>query len=233
MDQIRAQFRGGARPGRRSKAANAAARDRLRSASDRRSSARRRPSAGRGRRQSALLRRRRPRRGGFGGGRGGGGGGFFGGGSRGRLQFSLTDTITFVDKVTIAPGVPGSRLSPRRRRRIEPAARRAIRSRRRPAGRTTALARGSAPIGAAARRVDTLTGDNLHFSPLATFDLRLFANPGDIPEIALKHPWLRGTQVRLEVNQHLRQQAQGARCARQRAASIISRTCSIRSGGRS
>ena len=44
--------------------------------------------------------------GGFGGGRGGGGGGFFGGGngSRGRLQFSLTDTITFVDKVRITPG---------------------------------------------------------------------------------------------------------------------------------
>ena len=49
-------------------------------------------------------------------------------------------------------------------------------------------------------RVDTLTGDNLRFSPLSTFDLRLFANPGDIPEVALKHPWLRGTQVRFEVN---------------------------------
>jgi hypothetical protein len=48
--------------------------------------------------------------------------------------------------------------------------------------------------------VDTLTGDNLHFSPLATFDLRLFANPGDIPEVAVKHPWLRGTQVRFEVS---------------------------------
>jgi outer membrane receptor protein involved in Fe transport len=47
--------------------------------------------------------------------------------------------------------------------------------------------------------VDTLTGNDLHFSPLATFDLRLFANPGDIPEIAVKHAWLRGTQVRLEV----------------------------------
>ena len=30
--------------------------------------------------------------------------------------------------------------------------------------------------------------------------VKLFANPGDIPEIALKHPWLRGTQVRFEVN---------------------------------
>jgi outer membrane receptor protein involved in Fe transport len=44
-----------------------------------------------------------------------------------------------------------------------------------------------------------LTGDNLHFSPLATLDLRLFANPGDIPEVAVRHPWMRGTQVRLEL----------------------------------
>ena len=43
------------------------------------------------------------RGGGF--GRRGGGGGPFGGGNRGRLTFSLTDTITFVDKVTIAPGL--------------------------------------------------------------------------------------------------------------------------------
>jgi outer membrane receptor protein involved in Fe transport len=48
-------------------------------------------------------------------------------------------------------------------------------------------------------RVDSLTGDNLHFSPLATFDLRLFANPGDIPEVVVKHPWMRGTQVRFEI----------------------------------
>jgi hypothetical protein len=47
--------------------------------------------------------------------------------------------------------------------------------------------------------VDTLAGDTLGFSGLATFDLRLFANPGDIPEVAVKHPWLRGTQVRFEV----------------------------------
>jgi outer membrane receptor protein involved in Fe transport len=46
--------------------------------------------------------------------------------------------------------------------------------------------------------VNTLNGDTLHFSPYSTFDLRFFANPGDIPEVAVKHPWLRGTQVRLE-----------------------------------
>jgi outer membrane receptor protein involved in Fe transport len=47
--------------------------------------------------------------------------------------------------------------------------------------------------------VNSLTGDNLHFSSYGTFDLRLFANPGDIPEVVVKHPWLRGTQVRFEV----------------------------------
>ena len=47
--------------------------------------------------------------------------------------------------------------------------------------------------------VDTLTGDNLHFSPLATFDLRLFANFGDMPELTVKHPWLRGSSLRFDV----------------------------------
>jgi outer membrane receptor protein involved in Fe transport len=51
-----------------------------------------------------------------------------------------------------------------------------------------------------ATNVNTLTGDDLHFSSLGTFDLKLFANPGDIPEVVVKHPWLRGTQVRFEVN---------------------------------
>jgi len=51
-----------------------------------------------------------------------------------------------------------------------------------------------------ATRVTTTTGDDLHFSSLGTFNLRLFANPGDVPEVAVKHPWLRGTQFRLEVN---------------------------------
>jgi hypothetical protein len=136
---------------------------------------------------------------GFGGGGRGGGGGFFGGGSRGRLQFSLTDTITFVDKVRIGPGQPeidylngdaaGSG-GGTPRHQVEAQA-------------------GWANNGLGARlganwrsgtTVDTLTGDDLHFSPLATFNLRLFANPGDIPEVSLKHPWLRATQFRLEVN---------------------------------
>ena len=135
-----------------------------------------------------------------GGGRfgGRGGGGFFGGGNRGRLTFSLTDTITFVDKVEIAPGFnldyrhgdASGEDGGTPRHQVEAQA-------------------GYFNNGLGARlvgnlrsgtSVNTLTGDNLRFSPLATFDLRLFANPGDMPEVAVKHPWLRGTQVQLRVD---------------------------------
>jgi len=147
-----------------------------------------------------------PRPEGSGGGRGfggrGGGGGFFGGGgggNRGRIQFSLTDTITFVDKVIIGPGLPeidylhgdatgSSGGTPRHQVQAQ-------------AGYfNNGL---GARLGANWRSgtdVNSLNGDDLHFSSLATFDLRLFANPGDIPEMVVKHPWLRGTQVRFEVN---------------------------------
>ena len=48
--------------------------------------------------------------------------------------------------------------------------------------------------------VATPTGsNNLHFSSLGTFDLRLFANLGEQPELTLKHPWLRGSSLHLDV----------------------------------
>jgi hypothetical protein len=127
-----------------------------------------------------------------------GGGRFFGGRDRGRLTFSLTDTITFVDKVKIREGFPdidylhgdaSGQSGGTPRHQVEARA-------------------GYFNNGLGARlnanwrsgtTVDTLTGDNLRFSPLATFDLRLFANPGDMPELAVKHPWLRGSQVQLRV----------------------------------
>ena len=134
---------------------------------------------------------------GFGGGGRGGGGGFFGGGNRGRLNFSLTDTITFVDRVSIGPGLPvldylhgeaaGSG-GGTPRHNVEARA----------GWSNNGL---GARLGAnwrSATRVDGPNGDDLKFSSLATFDLRLFANLGDQPELALKHPWLRGTQLRLE-----------------------------------
>jgi len=142
--------------------------------------------------------------GGFGrGGRGGGGGGFFGGAgggaNRGRVQFSLTDTITFVDKVRIAPGGPeldylhgdatgSAGGTPRHSVQVQ-------------LGYFNNGLGGR--LGAnwrSATDVNALTGDNLHFSSVGTFNLRLFANPGDIPEVAVKHPWLRGTQVSVEFN---------------------------------
>jgi hypothetical protein len=136
---------------------------------------------------------------GFGGGRGGGG--FFGGpggGSRGRIQFSLTDTITFVDKVQIAPGLM---LDYRHGDAAGSAGGTPLHNVQAQLGYfNNGL---GARLGAnwrSATNVNTLTGDDLHFSSLGTFDLRLFANPGDIPEVVVKHPWLRGTQVRFEVN---------------------------------
>ena len=128
-----------------------------------------------------------------------GGGRFFGGGeNRGRLSLSVTDTITFVDQVTIRQGLPNLDY-------LHGDA----------AGQTGGTPRHvvqaqggyfnngvGARIGANWRSgtsVNTDTGDNLHFSPLATFDLRLFVNSGDMPEVVVKHRWLRGTQVRFEV----------------------------------
>ncbi|HEX6604526.1 MAG TPA: TonB-dependent receptor [Sphingomicrobium sp.] len=136
-----------------------------------------------------------------GGGRGfggRGGGGFFGGGSRGRLTFSLTDTITFVDKVTIAPGLELDYLHGDAAGSSGGTPRHQVQAQ---AGYfNNGLGARLAANFRSGTRVDSLTGDDLRFSSLATFDLRLFANPGDIPELVLKHPWLRGTQVRLEVS---------------------------------
>jgi hypothetical protein len=135
-------------------------------------------------------------RSGFGGRRGGG---FFGGRNRGRITFSLTDTITFVDRVKIGPGLPEIDYL-----HGDAAGQSGGTPRHQVQARAGYFNNGlGARVNANWRSgttVDTLTGDNLHFSPLATFDLRLFANPGDIPEIAVKHPWLRGSQVQLQVN---------------------------------
>jgi outer membrane receptor protein involved in Fe transport len=47
--------------------------------------------------------------------------------------------------------------------------------------------------------VETATGDFLRFSPVATFDLRLFANVGQYLPIVSRMPWLRGASMRFEV----------------------------------
>ena len=135
---------------------------------------------------------------GFGGrGGGGGGGGLFGGGNRGRLTFSLTDTVTFVDKVTIAPGLALDYLHGDAAGSSGGTPRHLVEAR---AGYfNNGLGARLSANYRSGTKVDSLTGDNLRFSPLATFDLRLFANPGDIPELVVKQPWLRGTQVQFTV----------------------------------
>ena len=137
-----------------------------------------------------------------GGGRRGGrgfGGGFFGGGqNRGRIQFSLTDTITLVDRVTIRPGLPEldflhgesiGQTGGRPRHQVEAQA----------GWYNNGLGARLAANWRSGTRVDSLTGDDLRFSPHATFDVRLFANLGEQFELVQKHPWLRGSSVRFEV----------------------------------
>ena len=131
--------------------------------------------------------------------RGFGGGGFFGGGNRGRLQFSLTDTITLVDKVRIAPGVPEldyldgeaiGQTGGRPRHEVEARA----------GWSNNGLGARLSANWRSGTRVESLLGEDLRFSPHSTFDLRLFANLGEQPELVLKNPWLRGSSVRFEVS---------------------------------
>ncbi|MGI8705232.1 MAG: TonB-dependent receptor [Sphingomicrobium sp.] len=134
------------------------------------------------------------------GGRVPGLGRFGGGGGRGgRLTFSLTDTITLVDEVTIRPGLP--RLD---YLRGDAVGQRGGRPRHEVQARAGYFNNGlGARLAANWRsgtRVHSATGDDLRFSPLATFDLRLWANLGQRLGLVARHPWLRGTSVRFEVD---------------------------------
>jgi hypothetical protein len=118
--------------------------------------------------------------------------------ANGRLTFSLTDTITLVDRALIAPGLPqldylhGAPIG---------------QTGGQPRQQVQAQAGWSnngfgARIGAnwrSATRVEAIAGDTLRFAPVATFDLRLFANVGQYLPIVSRHPWLRGASMRFEV----------------------------------
>ena len=129
---------------------------------------------------------------------GGGGGGRFGGGrTGGRLTFSLTDQINLVDEVTIADGIP----------KLDYLDGEAIGSTGgRPRHEVQAEA-GYYNNGLGARlqgnwrsgtTVDSSSGD-LRFSPYADVDLRFFANLGERFDLVAKHPFFRGTSVRLDI----------------------------------
>ena len=138
------------------------------------------------------------------GGRGGFGG--RGGVNRGRLQLSVTHTVTLVDEATIRDGLPkldylGGDASGQSggtpRHRVE-------------------LQTGWSNNGLGARlsgnwrsgtRVEGGPTGDLEFKPLTTIDLRLFANLGERYELVSKHPWLIGSSVRLEVDNLLNERS--------------------------
>ena len=140
-----------------------------------------------------------PGGGGFGPGGGFGGGRFGGNRQGGRLQFSLTHTWNLVDEVTIRPGVP----------ELDYLHGDAAGSTGGTSHHLIEAQGGYYNNGLGARvsanwrsgtHVDSSDGNDLDFSPLATFDLRLFANLGERFDLVSKHPWLRGTSLRFEVN---------------------------------
>lgn len=115
----------------------------------------------------------------------------------GRITFSLTDTITFLDRAIVQAGLPQLNY-------LEGAA----------VGQTGGqpVHQVQAQLGyfkngiggrlglnwRSATKVVLPGMDTLHFSPLATFDLRLFANIGQDVGLVVRHPWLAGTSVRFE-----------------------------------
>jgi uncharacterized membrane protein YgcG len=135
---------------------------------------------------------------GFGGG--GFGGGRFGGGRQGgRLQFSLTHTLNLRDEVTIGPGL--SELDYLRGDALGSTGGRARHEVEAQAGwANNGLGVRLSANWRSGTRVNGGEDGALRFSPLATFDLRLFANLGERFELVSKYPGLRGTQVRLEVD---------------------------------
>lgn len=137
---------------------------------------------------------------GFGRGGGGSGGGRFGGGrTGGRLTLSATDTITFTDELTIAPGLPpldyihGEALNnfggrPRHLVEVESGY------------YNNGLGVRLTSDWRSGTRVDgAVDAGDLRFSPYATFDVRLFANLGERFDIVSKHPFFLGSSVRFDI----------------------------------
>lgn len=147
----------------------------------------------------------RPGGGGGGGGRrfgpGGPGGGRGPGGGGGRLQFALFHTWHFVEKIVIDPSLPALDLlggdatgSSGGQPRHEVQGQFGY-------SNNGLGARMSANWQSATRVNGALGGDGttLRFGDIATFDLRLFANLGQMPTLVRDHPFLRGTRVSLSV----------------------------------
>jgi hypothetical protein len=128
----------------------------------------------------------------------GGGGGAFGG-RGGRLQLSVYHTIVLKDEVRIRPGLPtldyldgeaseGGGGRPRHRIEVD-------------AGYfNNGLGARISGTWQSGTKVDGGSSGTLDFDPLAKVNLNLFANLGERIDLIARQPWLRGTQVRLSVN---------------------------------
>ena len=115
----------------------------------------------------------------------------------GRITFSLTDTITLSDRAMVQSGLPeldylhGAAVG---------------QTGGQPAHQVQAqLGYFKNGIGGrlglnwrSATRVVAPGMATLHFSPFATFDLRLFANVGQNVGLVIRHPWLAGTSIRFD-----------------------------------
>lgn len=117
--------------------------------------------------------------------------------AHGRLTFSLTDTITLVDRAAVAPGRPQLDYL-----HGEPIGQTGGQPRHEIQAQAGWFNNG---VGArfgfdwrSATDVETTDAGQLHFSPFGTFDLRLFANVGQDLAIVAKHPFLAGSSIRFE-----------------------------------
>ena len=134
---------------------------------------------------------------GYGGGGGRGGGGF--GGAGGRLQLALYHTVYFVDRETVAPGVPvldflnGAPLGEtggQYQHEIEAQAGFVLNG---------IGVRATADWRSATHVTGADPSDDLSFSDLGTINLRLFDNLGQQRTVTERFPWLRGARASLNV----------------------------------
>jgi hypothetical protein len=142
--------------------------------------------------------------GGFRGGGGGGGGGR-GGFGQGRLQLAVYHTWTFKDQILVAPGLPaldllnGSAIGSnggQSRHQVEVQAglfRNGLGARLTGSWQSATVVRGAAGVGGA-------NSTDLFFSPMATLNLRLFADLGQQISLVRKHPWVRGARISFSVD---------------------------------
>ncbi|WP_448502803.1 TonB-dependent receptor [Sphingomonas sp.] len=134
------------------------------------------------------------------GGGGGGFGGRGGGAGGGRFQFSLFHTLRLRDTILIREGLPELDLldgSATGNRGGQPRHEVQLRTGYTRDGLGVRL---NADWNSATRVDGASPADTLFFDDFARFDLRLFANLGQMPALVRGNPWLRGTRVTLRLD---------------------------------